>query len=80
MKCAGHWGQELRADTMELHCNSWQPVEDPDTFDGRCVLCSSTRLVRIEIDEASLGKSRQVGGDGKCQQVLRAKHLLTMSV
>jgi len=21
------------------------------------------------------GKSRQVGGDGKCQQVLRAKHL-----
>ena len=50
MKCAGHWGQELRADTVEFHCNRWQPVKDPDTFDGRCVLCSSTRLVRIEID------------------------------
>ena len=30
--------------------------------------------------EASLGKSRQVGGDGTCQQVLHAKHLLTVSV
>ena len=36
--------------TVELHCNSWQPVKDPDPFDGRCVLCSNTRLVRIEID------------------------------
>ena len=50
MKCAGYWGQELRADTVEFHCNSWQPVKDPDTFDGRRVLRSGTRLVRIEID------------------------------
>ena len=50
MKCAGYWGQELRADTVEFHCNRWQPVKDPDTFDGRRVLCSSTWLVRIEID------------------------------
>ena len=50
MKRAGYWGQELRADAVEFHCNSWQPVKDPDTFDGRCVLCSSIRLVRIEID------------------------------
>ena len=50
MKCAGYWGQELRADTVEFHCNRWPPVKDPDTFDGRRVVCSSTWLVRIEID------------------------------
>ena len=50
MKCAGHWRQEVRAYTVELHCNSWQPVKDPDTFDGRCVLRSSTRLVWMEMD------------------------------
>jgi len=50
MKCAGYWGQELRADTVEFHCNRWLPVKDPDTFDGRRVVCSSTWLVRIEID------------------------------
>ena len=50
MKWAGYWGQELRADTVELHCHSWQPAKDFDTFHGRCVLCSITRLVRIKID------------------------------
>ena len=50
MKCAGYWGQELRADAVEFHRDSWQPVKDPDAFVGRCVLCSSTGLVRIEID------------------------------
>ena len=45
MKCAGH-----RTDIVEPHCNRLQSVKDPHTFDGKSVLCSSTRLVRIEID------------------------------
>ena len=47
----GTGGQELRADTVELHCHSWLSAKDPDTFDARCVVCSSTRLVRIKIDD-----------------------------
>ena len=50
MKSAGHWGEELRADTVELHCDSGQHAKDSDTFDGSCVPCSITRLVRIKID------------------------------
>ena len=50
MECAGYWGQELRADVVEFHCHSRQPAKDPDAVDGRCVLCSSTWFVRIEID------------------------------
>jgi len=50
MKSARYWRQEFGGDIVKFHCHSWQLVQDPDTFDGRRVLCSITRLVWIKID------------------------------